>query len=164
MPEPIGQVAIIVRTKKNTNPAILIDKFETGKIKDFVILEAGTVSGKTTVALHIKLQNDKSVIVETSYAIFESLYHSMKGADKRFKDGLPTVEDEPLEVTFNKLLQINSYQIDLNLISDGKNTFGDLYELLKQSIGYLNHPGAQLSSYVNIAIDELREKIISKLK
>lgn len=132
------QVAIIIRAKDNPMPAMLLGSYEVGTLKDFVILEGGTSGGKTSVAFHIKVGN-KSIVVQTTAAIFGGLHSSLVGADQRFNEGKPTNPDLPFIDALNEVIALNIKEqtIDHSLISDTRNTFGDLYNLLSEAKGRL---------------------------
>jgi hypothetical protein len=148
------QVAIIVRAKNNPMPAILMGAYQTGKLKDFVILEEGTSGKQTSVAMHIKLNDNSSVIVQTTGVMLKMLNDATVGADQRFKAGLPTIPDMPIHEVLNEFLKINQEKgLDTGLISDGKNTFEDLYSLLEEAQHQLNqdcpHCGYELKELTN---------------
>ncbi len=57
-----------------------------GELEHFIILEGGMVSGASSIMMHVKTQGGIDVIVETSVAMMDALYHAMLGAEERFKN------------------------------------------------------------------------------
>lgn len=81
-------IKIVVRTKEDKGlalPDIVGDTVEATLVS-FVILEGGMQSGKSSVALHIKLPDGTDAIAETSADIFRSMAGALKGAEERFAE------------------------------------------------------------------------------
>jgi len=130
------EIAIIIKSKEDQTPAISSRNYIHTTLKSFVILEQATSNNKTGVVLHTKLKDGKDVFINTTATIFKGMADALAGAEIRFKEGLTTEPNKPLIEVLNGLLQMNKHQIDLDDISDGKNTFGDLYKLLQKASHY----------------------------
>lgn len=78
---------ILIKEKADATPALPeVKEFTTGQLKDIVILEEGMQSGKTSISFHIIDSKGKSIIVETSAAIFETTMGAIKGAELRWAE------------------------------------------------------------------------------
>jgi len=94
-------------------------------------MEAVTSNKKTGVIFHAEMPNGENVLFNTTSAIFQGLASALKGAEQRFAEGTQTKEMSPLEVC-NEVIQLNKDNMNINQISDGYNTFGELYNLLEE--------------------------------
>lgn len=126
------EIKMIIKSKDDKTPAIPSKNYSHLTLKSFVILEAATSNNKTGVVLHTKLTDGRDIFINTTAAIFKGMSEVLAGAEARFKEGLPTIPDMPVIDTINQLIQMNKEQIDVMEISDGKTTFGELYDLLKE--------------------------------
>ena len=124
------ELSIIIKPKDDLTPAIITDNYIHTLLKTFIIVEEATSNKKTGVILHAQLPDGKDILINTTAALFIQMVDCLKGAELRFNEGRPTIPNMPIEDIINQMIQMNSDQIDVRLISDGKNTFGELYELL----------------------------------
>ena len=145
----MSEVNIIIKTKEDRTPAIPSKNYLHSTLKSFVILEKATAAGKTGVVIHTQLKDGKDVFISTTAAIFQNMAECLKGAEYRFSEGLPTIPDMPVIDVINQLIQMNKDQIDTEQISDGFNTFGELYSMLRK---------AKFSEEIEEALNKLKQK------
>lgn len=53
-------------------------------------LEGGMQSGNTSIGIVIKTHDDKFILVQTSAAILQTIYHALYGAEQRFLENKTT--------------------------------------------------------------------------
>lgn len=78
---------ILIKEKSDPTPALSeVKVYSEGELKDVVLLEGGMSSGKTSIALHVVDGSGRSVIVQTSAAMFEMIFGALKGAEIRWSE------------------------------------------------------------------------------
>ena len=80
---------IVIRRKDDNEPAfpeLNIEDTPEAHIYGSVILEHGMSSGKTSVGFVIEKQDGEKVLVQTSAAIIDALYHAIKGAEFHWQE------------------------------------------------------------------------------
>lgn len=60
------------------------DIVQGGILADMIIFEGGMESGRTSVSLHVILEDGSHAVVQTSAAIFYTMASALKGAERRF--------------------------------------------------------------------------------
>jgi hypothetical protein len=81
-------VTIHIKSKTDPGPAVKTRDGSTAiiaKLTDFVILEGGMQSGKTSVAIFFDLADGTQCFAETSGEIFNGMAVTLKGANEFFE-------------------------------------------------------------------------------
>jgi hypothetical protein len=85
-----GTYAVIkILEKEDTKPAIEVKPGETVvrcELETFLILEAGTSKGNTSVTFHTRDDQGRHIIIETTGNIFETMNGAFVGANIRFAE------------------------------------------------------------------------------
>jgi hypothetical protein len=82
-------INVIVSRKDDEGPALPdVPDEDTMELtmKDFIILEAGTESGRSAVAFHMVDAQGNHYIAQTSARIFHALAASLRGAQEAFNE------------------------------------------------------------------------------
>lgn len=82
----MNQTTVLIQRKIDPEPAL---QFKTpppfGDLVHMLIVEGGMKSGATSIAFHIVLPDGKSIMCQTSAAIFQGLSDAFRGAEAYFK-------------------------------------------------------------------------------
>ena len=82
------QVKILIQDLKDAGTPLFPEMekagFKEGQLESFGILEGGTVGGKASVGINVKMPDGTYVWVQTTADIFEGMAAALRGARQRW--------------------------------------------------------------------------------